>query len=89
MIVSSEKPRTKASRHNLRQDVGTRWTGKGTPGDVLRRPGVDEDEGAEAQGGPMSKKGPCSRPSDPLKFVETHDVPLPGAPTIGVLYLQQ
>jgi hypothetical protein len=24
------------------------------------------------------------RPSDPLEFVETHDVPLPSAPTIGV-----
>jgi hypothetical protein len=23
---------------------------------------------------------------DPLEFVETHDVPLPGAPTVGVLY---
>jgi hypothetical protein len=30
---------------------------------------------------------PCGLPSDPLvKFVETHDVPLPGAPTVGVLY---
>jgi hypothetical protein len=31
--------------------------------------------------------GPYDRPSDPLvKFVETHDVPLPGAPTVGCLY---
>jgi hypothetical protein len=30
---------------------------------------------------------PCGPPSDPLvKFVEAHDVPLPSAPTVGVLY---
>jgi hypothetical protein len=34
------------------QDIGTRWPGEGTPSDGLRRPGVDEAEGAEAQGGP-------------------------------------
>jgi hypothetical protein len=36
--------------HNPCQDVGTRRSGEGTPDDGLRRPGVDEAEGAEAQG---------------------------------------
>jgi hypothetical protein len=39
-----------------RQDVGTRWPGEGTPGDGLYRPGVDEAEGAEAQGGPRGQR---------------------------------
>jgi hypothetical protein len=38
--------------HRTRQDVGTGWLGEGTPGNGLCRPGVDEAEGAEAQGGP-------------------------------------
>jgi hypothetical protein len=38
------------------QDVGTRWSGEGTPGDGLRRPGVDKAEGAEAQGGPKGQR---------------------------------
>jgi hypothetical protein len=33
--------------------------------------------------------GPCGPPFDPLvKFVVIHDVPLPGTPTVGVLYRQ-
>jgi hypothetical protein len=38
-----------------RQDVGARWPGEGTPGDGLRWPGVDEAEGAEAQGCPRGR----------------------------------
>jgi hypothetical protein len=43
-----------------RQDDGTRWPGKGTPGDGLRRPNVDEAEGAEAQGGPRGQRDPAA-----------------------------
>jgi hypothetical protein len=68
-----------------REDIGMRQPGEGAPGDRLYRPGVDEAEGAEAQRGP-GVSVICGRPSDPLEFVKTHDVPLPGAPTVGVLY---
>jgi hypothetical protein len=30
-----------------------RWPGEGAPGDGLRRPNIDEAEGAEAQSGPV------------------------------------
>jgi hypothetical protein len=41
-------------------DVGTRRPGEGMPGDGLRWPGVDEAEGAEAQGGPRSQRDPAA-----------------------------
>jgi hypothetical protein len=43
-----------------RQDVGTRWSGEGTPDDGLRQPGVDEAEGAKAQGGPRGQRDPAA-----------------------------
>jgi hypothetical protein len=36
----------------LRRDIGTGRPGEGTPGDGLRRPGLDEVEGVETHGGP-------------------------------------
>jgi hypothetical protein len=42
------------------QDIGTRRPGEGTPGYGLRRPGVDEAEGAEAQSGPRSQRDPAA-----------------------------
>jgi hypothetical protein len=42
------------------QDVGTRWPGEGTPGDGLRWSGVDEAEGAKAQGGPKGQRDPAA-----------------------------
>jgi hypothetical protein len=43
-----------------REDVGTTRPGEGTPSDGLRRPGVDEAEGAEAQGGPRGQRNPVA-----------------------------
>jgi hypothetical protein len=37
-----------------------RRPGKGTPGDGLCRPSVDEAEGAEAQSGPKSQRDPAA-----------------------------
>jgi hypothetical protein len=43
--------------------------------------------GSQSARWPQGSTGPCGRPSDPLvKFVETHDVPQPSAPTVGDLY---
>jgi hypothetical protein len=39
---------------NPNEDIGTRRSGEGAPGDGLRQPGVDEAEGAEVQRGPKS-----------------------------------
>jgi hypothetical protein len=63
-----------------------RGTGEGVPSDGLCRPGVDEAEGAEQHGGPEGWKTPRPPSGSQVKFGETHNVPLPGAPTIGVLY---
>jgi hypothetical protein len=43
-----------------RRDVVTGWPGEGTPGNGLCWPGVDEAEGAEAQGGPKGQKNPAA-----------------------------
>jgi hypothetical protein len=37
-----------------------RRPGEGAPGDELRRPGVDEAEGAEMQHGPRSQHDPAT-----------------------------
>jgi hypothetical protein len=37
-----------------------RRQGEGAPGDGLRRPGVDEAQGAEAQRGPRSQRDPTT-----------------------------
>jgi hypothetical protein len=42
------------------QDIGTRRPGEGTPGNRLRRPSVDDTEGAEAQGGPRGQRNPAA-----------------------------
>jgi hypothetical protein len=42
--------------YSPRQDVGMRRTVKGTFNDGLRRPGVDEAEGAKVQGGPGGQR---------------------------------
>jgi hypothetical protein len=42
------------------QDVGARWSGEGTPSDGLRRPGVDEADGAKAQSGPRGQRDPAT-----------------------------
>jgi hypothetical protein len=86
--LAKEAPDESLTSRSPRQDVGTRRSGKGAPGDGLRRPGVDEAEGAEPQW-PQESTRSCGRPSDPPEFVETHDVPLPGVPTVGVLYRRQ
>jgi hypothetical protein len=43
-----------------REDIGARRPTEGTPGDGLHRPGVDEAEGAEEQGGPGSQRDPAT-----------------------------
>jgi hypothetical protein len=43
-----------------REDIGARRPAEGTAGDGLHRPGVDEAEGAEAQGGPRSQRDPAT-----------------------------
>jgi hypothetical protein len=43
-----------------RENIETRRPGEGAPGDGLHRPGVDEAEGAEAQGGPGSQRDPAT-----------------------------
>jgi hypothetical protein len=58
---------------------------EGAPNYRLRQPGVDEAEGAEKHGGALVK--PHGPPSGLfVKFGETHDEPLLGTPTVGVLY---
>jgi hypothetical protein len=43
-----------------RQGIGTEWLDEGTPSNKLRRPGVDEAEGAKAQGGPRGYRNPTA-----------------------------
>jgi hypothetical protein len=43
-----------------REDIEMRRPGEGVPGDELRRPGVDEAEGAETQCGPVSQRDPAT-----------------------------
>jgi hypothetical protein len=61
MMTSSEKPRMKASHpRSSCEDIGMRRPGEGAPGDGLSRPGVDEAEGAEMQGGLRSQRDPAT-----------------------------
>jgi hypothetical protein len=86
--VAREVSHKRLTRHSLREGIGARRPAEGTAGDGLHRPSADEAEGAETQGGPGVSVTPrLSIRSD--EFVETHDVPLPGAPTVGVLYHRQ
>jgi hypothetical protein len=66
-----------------------RRPGEGAPGDGLRRPGVDEAEGAEVQRGPRSQRDAAA--AHPIHWsLSRHTMcPLPGAPTVGVLYHRQ
>jgi hypothetical protein len=73
---------------SLREDIGARRPTEGTAGDGLHRPGVDEAEGAKRRVVPGVSVTPRSSIRS-AEFVETHDVPLPGAPTVGVLYRRQ
>jgi hypothetical protein len=70
------------------ENIGAKWPAEGTPGDRLHQLGVDKAEGAEAQVAPGVSVTP--RPSiRSTEFIETHDVPLPGAPNVGLRYCRQ
>jgi hypothetical protein len=58
-VVREASDESLASR-SRREDIGTRRPSEGAPGDGLRRPDVDEAEGAEAQGGPRSQCDPAA-----------------------------
>jgi hypothetical protein len=76
------------ARRSPREDIGARRSAEGTTSNGLHRPGVDATEEPKRRGVPGVNVTP--RPSiRSAEFVETHDVPLPGAPTVGVLYRRQ
>jgi hypothetical protein len=84
MMVSSEKPHTKASR----PAAPVRTLGRG--GQAKVGPATNSVGPVQTKSRELKHKmtpgstGPFGRPSDPLmKFVETHDVPLHDAPTVG------
>jgi hypothetical protein len=57
-----------------REDIGMRRPGEGAPSDGLHRPGVDEAEGAETQGGPRSQCDPhrfAALPSSTPHFAQS------------------
>jgi hypothetical protein len=55
-----EASNERRASHRPRQDIGTRWPGEGTPGDGLRRPGVDETEGADTLCSPKGQQNPAA-----------------------------
>jgi hypothetical protein len=58
-LVREASDESLASRSHC-EDIGTRRPSEGAPGDGLRRPGVDETKGAEAQSGPRSQHDPAA-----------------------------
>jgi hypothetical protein len=76
------------ARRSPRKDIGVRRPAEGTAGNGLHWPGADEAKGAKRRVVPGVSVTP--RPSiRSAEYVETYDVPLPGAPTVGVLYRRQ
>jgi hypothetical protein len=58
-LVQEASNERRASR-SPHQDIGTRWSGEGTPGNGLRQPSVDEAEGAEVEGGHRGQRNPAT-----------------------------